>query len=127
MRSACWNRGSAGLYFFRRIISCAMLFSVAATCGCKSPRACRVMRSEEHTSELQSQSNLVCRLLLEKQNIALKYVPTSPPDKVKEKRLNAFPVRLSVVENLIAARSTSQMIYHAKNHDVTTRSKHIQS
>src|SRR2546430_4009420 len=25
-------------------------------------------RSEEHTSELQSQSNLVCRLLLEKQN-----------------------------------------------------------
>src|SRR2546427_8180630 len=26
----------------------------------------KVMRSEEHTSELQSQSNLVCRLLLEK-------------------------------------------------------------
>src|SRR2546427_9316792 len=26
----------------------------------------RVKRSEEHTSELQSQSNLVCRLLLEK-------------------------------------------------------------
>src|SRR5688572_31960958 len=27
-------------------------------------------RSEEHTSELQSQSNLVCRLLLEKKNYA---------------------------------------------------------
>src|SRR5256886_7381081 len=27
-----------------------------------------VPRSEEHTSELQSQSNLVCRLLLEKKN-----------------------------------------------------------
>src|SRR2546430_3983132 len=27
-----------------------------------------VARSEEHTSELQSQSNLVCRLLLEKKN-----------------------------------------------------------
>src|SRR2546430_10775977 len=26
----------------------------------------RIQRSEEHTSELQSQSNLVCRLLLEK-------------------------------------------------------------
>src|SRR5688572_32483139 len=26
----------------------------------------RIFRSEEHTSELQSQSNLVCRLLLEK-------------------------------------------------------------
>src|SRR2546430_11362889 len=32
-----------------------------------SARAIRsLMRSEEHTSELQSQSNLVCRLLLEK-------------------------------------------------------------
>src|SRR2546430_6538940 len=29
-------------------------------------RAERPTRSEEHTSELQSQSNLVCRLLLEK-------------------------------------------------------------
>src|SRR5438270_9704192 len=46
-----------------------------------TPRACLVRspgrprargwqrRSEEHTSELQSQSNLVCRLLLEKKNI----------------------------------------------------------
>src|SRR2546430_5457354 len=29
-------------------------------------------RSEEHTSELQSQSNLVCRLLLEKKNNTLR-------------------------------------------------------
>src|SRR3989475_7785331 len=29
----------------------------------------RVERSEEHTSELQSQSNLVCRLLLEKKKM----------------------------------------------------------
>src|SRR5256886_8878594 len=29
----------------------------------------RIHRSEEHTSELQSQSNLVCRLLLEKKKI----------------------------------------------------------
>src|SRR2546430_3986640 len=28
-----------------------------------------IVRSEEHTSELQSQSNLVCRLLLEKKKI----------------------------------------------------------
>src|SRR2546430_10917356 len=33
--------------------------------------ACRPDRSEEHTSELQSQSNLVCRLLLEKKKQAL--------------------------------------------------------
>src|SRR2546427_4786878 len=35
------------------------------------PLACEASalpRSEEHTSELQSQSNLVCRLLLEKKN-----------------------------------------------------------
>src|SRR2546430_10257963 len=31
-------------------------------------RAAILLRSEEHTSELQSQSNLVCRLLLEKKN-----------------------------------------------------------
>src|SRR2546430_3538260 len=34
---------------------------------CKESRTARAAaRSEEHTSELQSQSNLVCRLLLEK-------------------------------------------------------------
>src|SRR2546427_7565606 len=35
--------------------------------GAHDPEAlARLLRSEEHTSELQSQSNLVCRLLLEK-------------------------------------------------------------
>src|SRR2546430_16132696 len=42
---------------------------LAASCTARQ-RACpapaRAPRSEEHTSELQSQSNLVCRLLLEK-------------------------------------------------------------
>src|SRR5256886_10970906 len=50
-----------------------MTFSSLIECGAMSRRyllfltamlACT--RSEEHTSELQSQSNLVCRLLLEK-------------------------------------------------------------
>src|SRR5256886_12633249 len=37
------------------------------------PASCALasVRSEEHTSELQSQSNLVCRLLLEKKNSLL--------------------------------------------------------
>src|SRR2546430_9068903 len=42
------------------------------TCACAALTAARTSgtsRSEEHTSELQSQSNLVCRLLLEKKNI----------------------------------------------------------
>src|SRR2546430_10817351 len=35
-------------------------------------------RSEEHTSELQSQSNLVCRLLLEKKNTNISSQQTTP-------------------------------------------------
>src|SRR2546430_6016220 len=35
-------------------------------CDSDDPHAAESARSEEHTSELQSQSNLVCRLLLEK-------------------------------------------------------------
>src|SRR2546427_7417283 len=38
-------------------------------------------RSEEHTSELQSQSNLVCRLLLEKKKTPLSNQP--PPERLK--------------------------------------------
>src|SRR2546427_5803709 len=34
--------------------------------GARGHRQADLRRSEEHTSELQSQSNLVCRLLLEK-------------------------------------------------------------
>src|SRR5688572_31514813 len=37
------------------------------------------LRSEEHTSELQSQSNLVCRLLLEKKNTFLLLFQTCAP------------------------------------------------
>src|SRR2546427_8470753 len=39
------------------------------------------LRSEEHTSELQSQSNLVCRLLLEKKkkNTPFHQTPQPPP------------------------------------------------
>src|SRR2546427_5802587 len=39
-------------------------------------------RSEEHTSELQSQSNLVCRLLLEKKNFYISYAPA--PDRARD-------------------------------------------
>src|SRR2546430_6445150 len=42
-------------------------FSAVATGSCFRERT---TRSEEHTSELQSQSNLVCRLLLEKKKKA---------------------------------------------------------
>src|SRR2546430_8793731 len=35
-------------------------------------RSSKALRSEEHTSELQSQSNLVCRLLLEKKKFGIR-------------------------------------------------------
>src|SRR2546430_6490054 len=39
----------------------------------------REQRSEEHTSELQSQSNLVCRLLLEKKKKTTKTLTSTDP------------------------------------------------
>src|SRR5205085_4227029 len=45
------------------------------------------VRSEEHTSELQSQSNLVCRLLLEKKTILLHTRLTVRPELGRVARL----------------------------------------
>src|SRR5438874_3564024 len=45
--------------------------SLSACCRAKPPAAASLpvaIRSEEHTSELQSRRDLVCRLLLEKKN-----------------------------------------------------------
>src|SRR5690348_17395428 len=42
--------------------------------SCKALRLSRCLRSEEHTSELQSPVHLVCRLLLEKKK-KKKYIP----------------------------------------------------
>src|SRR2546430_10967308 len=51
----------------RRVwVTTATSFANPSTCSASFARKLIGMRSEEHTSELQSQSNLVCRLLLEK-------------------------------------------------------------
>src|SRR6266478_7029303 len=50
-----------------------------------------LIRSEEHTSELQSQSNLVCRLLLEKKKKKKLYnnkKKKKKKKKIKEKKKN---------------------------------------
>src|SRR2546430_13396500 len=45
----------------------------------RARRSCgRARRSEEHTSELQSQSNLVCRLLLEKKKTTAMHNVAAP-------------------------------------------------
>src|SRR2546430_12254355 len=65
-------------------------------------RADLAERSEEHTSELQSQSNLVCRLLLEKKNqlknqehpsdnTALFARPSTPPHNPPSRRSHSDP------------------------------------
>src|SRR2546429_7084873 len=46
--------------------SVAPLACAFARMAVNSPSCCSVVRSEEHTSELQSRLHLVCRLLLEK-------------------------------------------------------------
>src|SRR2546430_8604834 len=42
-------------------------------------------RSEEHTSELQSQSNLVCRLLLEKKTNSWRFTRAKPDCTIRDR------------------------------------------
>src|SRR2546430_3911388 len=60
-------------------------------------RSLKEPRSEEHTSELQSQSNLVCRLLLEKKKNNRKLSTTSARNiSIDRHRYRAVAVRLSI-------------------------------
>src|SRR2546427_9453123 len=64
-RSACDRPGAGGAQAGERAVQGLHPDSSGAQPAARSFRCARC-RSEEHTSELQSQSNLVCRLLLEK-------------------------------------------------------------
>src|SRR2546427_8382723 len=63
----------------KEAISCVREYRpVAGSIFCAEPvfpAAVHPSRSEEHTSELQSQSNLVCRLLLEKKKVLPNLLP----------------------------------------------------
>src|SRR2546430_10155995 len=61
----------------------------------RARRSCAARRSEEHTSELQSQSNLVCRLLLEKKK--KKKTPILDP---LHKTCNTIVVRVGKTEEM---------------------------
>src|SRR5438034_8029519 len=50
-------------------------------------------RSEEHTSELQSHSDLVCRLLLEKKKKTQSNITTTPKDAQWEDTLEDVPLQ----------------------------------
>src|SRR2546430_9252043 len=62
-------------------------------------------RSEEHTSELQSQSNLVCRLLLEKKK-------TRHDDDI------------DLAEQLLARRQPPQVQSHGRRHNTRDEASH---
>src|SRR5205809_5730350 len=51
------------------------------------------LRSEEHTSELQSRLHLVCRLLLEKKKLSSKRTMTTRPSKHPHTKTTVQPIR----------------------------------
>src|SRR2546427_8466289 len=77
-----WGQGWGSFFFFFNDTATTEIYTFptrrssdldqcapALACGFSRGRCAGSTRSEEHTSELQSQSNLVCRLLLEKKTI----------------------------------------------------------
>src|SRR2546427_12313809 len=54
--------------------NCRRVSAVSGRWRTRAAASSACARSEEHTSELQSQSNLVCRLLLEKKKKQKKYM-----------------------------------------------------
>src|SRR2546430_10029210 len=78
-RSRCGTRAIRGADVDCRCASegasCRTSRSGRRTSRSDAPPTTSGCRSEEHTSELQSQSNLVCRLLLEKKKDNMRYHP----------------------------------------------------
>src|SRR5438270_3750800 len=64
-----------------RIWTHSVFESNGIACNRQEGLVVTVSRSEEHTSELQSQSNLVCRLLLEKKKKKITNTNYSMTDK----------------------------------------------
>src|SRR2546430_5742419 len=81
-------------------------------CGGKLPHRelyCKQYRSEEHTSELQSQSNLVCRLLLEKKKKEHMIVTGPPQTKTNGSEISISQQislkRITALNNNISSNS----------------------
>src|SRR5438105_9337549 len=70
-----------------------------AACRCESGERHRERRSEEHTSELQSRVDLVCRLLLEKKKKTRKR-----QRRTLRSRLRDFPTRAALAGKTMRPR-----------------------
>src|SRR5215213_4444104 len=67
---------------------CGSSADIEASCCLHQPgKESKIVRSEEHTSELQSLTNLVCRLLLEKKKNDGLAIRTAHP-KLQRKEIN---------------------------------------
>src|SRR2546429_6268163 len=66
----------------------------------------RHLRSEEHTSELQSRLHLVCRLLLEK-----KKINPQPVSEVPKQAFRAPKYSISILDNETLRLPTSSLLY----------------
>src|SRR5476649_3056912 len=67
--------------------SCGSPIGLLSTACCFHPIA-PIFRSEEHTSELQSHSDLVCRLLLEKKKNYIIRIKNQKKKKIKNNKNN---------------------------------------
>src|SRR2546430_3938535 len=87
----------------------------------RRPTQRALQRSEEHTSELQSQSNLVCRLLLEKKK-------KSRRDEVPDIRQESYPrvyeapqkERPHAPKALLFTSARSLMFYRARRERIVS-------
>src|SRR5438552_13280365 len=98
-----WISMCSSLTSRRRLLasrpSCSQAFSAASARPRRRSRSSRI-RSEEHTSELQSPDHLVCRLLLENKNrlIDVDYEPLQARMSIEEAlahpevRVHEYPV-----------------------------------
>src|SRR2546430_12753308 len=66
------------------------------TCSPRTIPPGRRTRSEEHTSELQSQSNLVCRLLLEKKKIRVVFIK-QPKDRAHQTTCKTTSLKVTLI------------------------------
>src|SRR2546430_7167001 len=75
-------------------------------------------RSEEHTSELQSQSNLVCRLLLEKKKKTI-HIDADFSDNLGTTRLTLVnPIHISHITHISNCRRTCQLHFAATHSSI---------
>src|SRR5256886_8986897 len=77
------------------------------------------LRSEEHTSELQSQSNLVCRLLLEKKkNSSFSLRPQFSMPRSSSLRTPTRTLLCFLVASLLLSNTHSQRSLYSSSHHV---------